>query len=416
MGEGSINMDVRIWGKLGNHIDMSLIYAKLPMEEFFRLRQVCKEWNRLAADRVFLEESFRDPVPRPYFAVDSAKMGHRLLARNATSKLWSWTRLPSGKCAVAGLLCDYSESSDSNWVFNLHTRVFHALPPCPYAPADDTDFEEPLVGITVDMSVSPYSFKVILGEAETGTRIYDSKSNSWAQKPSTHVGSSLALESEHQQKPYCFSCNGKLYFRVWDVYKPMVDLHCYNLEKDEWQCGEPWVPDEVWAFCDMGVWQDCMFYLRMMPEPDAAIEVVEYDVGSADKTEGDWRVIDCMPEELRTWMLAVQEATLGEFGEEMEIQGVFCGEHVLVYNCVGLEDVTERAVLYNLEGKTWEKLQLPPSWPRVVKVTDDEEGDDEEGEEDEVEGDQDEVEGGDNEGDNEGGDEGGDEGDDEEEK
>lgn len=400
-GEGSPNMDARIWGKLGNHVDLSLIYAKLPMDEFFRLRQVCKEWNRLASDRGFLEESFRDPTPTPYFVVDSAKMGHRLFSRDASTGRWRWTRLPSAKSAVAGLLCEYGEHSNNNRVFNLHTRVFHALPPPPELPDEADEFEEPLVGMTVDTSPSPYSFKVFLGEADIGTRIYDSKSNSWTQKPSTHSSSCLATDSEYQQKPYCFCSNGVLYFRAWDVNKPMVDLHSYDLEKDEWQVGEPWVPDEVWTFCDMGAWQERVFYLRMMPEGDAAIEVVEYTVGAGHETEGDWTVIDRMPDDLRTWVLAGQEDEVGEFGEEVELQGVFCGEHVLVYNCAGVEDVTERAVLYNLEGKTWEKLQLPPSWPRVVRAAKDEE-EDEEDEEGDAEGDNDEEEG-------DGGDEGGDE-------
>lgn len=68
-----------------------------------------------------------------------------------------------------------------------------------------------------------------------------------------------------------------------------------------------------------------------------------------------------MPEDLRLWVLAGEVEKLEEYDETHEMQSVFCGELVLVYNCVGLEEVTEPAVMYNLDGKTWEKLELPAS-------------------------------------------------------
>ena len=41
-----------------------------------------------------------------------------------------------------------------------------------------------------------------------------------------------------------------------------------------------------------------------------------------------------------------------------EMKSIFCGEHVLVYNCFGMGQVTERAVLYNLNHKRWEIVDL----------------------------------------------------------
>jgi hypothetical protein len=43
-------------GDLQHHISLESVYAKLPMREFYLYRSVCKEWNRLAGDREFLEE------------------------------------------------------------------------------------------------------------------------------------------------------------------------------------------------------------------------------------------------------------------------------------------------------------------------------------------------------------------------
>lgn len=123
-------MDAKLWGELQSYMDLSMIYAKLPMAEFFRLRQVCKEWNRLAADRTFLLQTFEAPIANPYFVVANRRTGHHrlLTCEPAPSRRWSSTPLPRARCEVAGLL--YEDSTDSNCrVFDVHTRVFHALPP-----------------------------------------------------------------------------------------------------------------------------------------------------------------------------------------------------------------------------------------------------------------------------------------------
>jgi hypothetical protein len=55
-------MDPRIWGNLKYYVDLQeMVYAKLPVREFFRLRLVCKEWNALACDPQFLRHAFTDP-------------------------------------------------------------------------------------------------------------------------------------------------------------------------------------------------------------------------------------------------------------------------------------------------------------------------------------------------------------------
>lgn len=74
---------------------------------------------------------------------------------------------------------------------------------------------------------------------------------------------------------------------------------------------------------------------------------------------------DSMLVDIGTWVMAGQEekSVDGMLGI-VEIQSIFCGEYVLVYNCVGLEELTERAVLYNLDRKTWGIVELPG--PRCV--------------------------------------------------
>jgi hypothetical protein len=83
-------------------------------------------------------------------------------------------------------------------------------------------------------------------------------------------------------------------------------------------------------------------------------------------SDEDWMVFDLMPEDLYSWVVAGAEeklpydlGLLNHWVEVVDIRSRFCGEYVLVYNAVGVEDVTERAVLYNLESMKWEKLELP---------------------------------------------------------
>ncbi|KAG0605647.1 hypothetical protein M758_9G076600 [Ceratodon purpureus] len=378
-GKCGPSMDARLWGELQSYIDLRVIFAKLPMEEFFQLRRVCKEWNCLASDRGFLEASFASkPIPKPYFVVDSAKMRHRLLTCDPSSGRWSWTRLPHARCEVGGVLCDYDEKTGSRKVFDLHTRVFHELPPPPGPSpipdvADDFEIVQPVIGMTVSPS-SDRAFRIVLGDGDIGTRTYDSKTNSWTQTPSQHDLFVLAQGYKADKKQICVSCNGVLYIRAWEIDLGIVGLHTYNLDRDEWNCSVCWNAEEVeWVFWDIGMWQDRVFSLRMKREVTSEIEVLEL-TGSipqwavSNLNDDHWTVIDRMPEDLRLWLLAGEEERLEDYDATHETQSVFCNELVLIYNCVGLQDVTERAVIYNLNGKTWTKIELPASHRVVTKV------------------------------------------------
>jgi hypothetical protein len=78
-GSAGSGMDAELWGELQRYVDLKEVFAKLPLREFFQLRLVCKEWNRLASDQQFLEESFKRPIPKPYFVVNAYSSGRRKL-------------------------------------------------------------------------------------------------------------------------------------------------------------------------------------------------------------------------------------------------------------------------------------------------------------------------------------------------
>jgi hypothetical protein len=373
-GQGSGDaMDAALWGELHRYIDLTCIFAKLPLHHFFRLRQVCKEWNRLASNPKFLHNTFTTPIPKPYFVVDSHRTGHRLLAHDAGA--WTWTRLPRVKCEAEGLI--FCEDSDSNRVFDVHTRVFHVLPevrlpPLPVEEEEDEeeDYAEPLVGMIVDTSVSPFTFQVIVGDDIIGTQIYNSTTGSWTQKMS--VNEEAAIGRGAWSRPTSVYCDGILYIRVFRTWGfGNIDLHSYDLQRDDWNCELlNWVAEAEWVFCDIGVWRDRLFMIGMKFESlDCGIMVWElhkqYSVYGYGSDE-DWMVFDLMPEDLYSWVVAGAEeklpydlGLLNHWVEVVDIRSRFCGEYVLVYNAVGVEDVTERAVLYNLESMKWEKLELP---------------------------------------------------------
>lgn len=381
-GERSESMDASVWSELQHHIDLTMVYTKLPIEDFFRLRLVCKEWNRVASDRGFLENLFREPIPKPFFIVGNWKMHHRLLTYDNISRRWSSTRVPYAFCEVEGV---FRVENYGTRVFNAHTRVFYDPPRAPKPPVllpplsdSDDDVEEfarrdedawddpalasthiPLLGMTADTSVWPYAFQMILGDSVFETRVYNSTTNSWTisyncmdeEYDESHLKISSARCKSHLNN------SDLLFLNVWRTDGTTIDLHVYDLELDEWDSG-PAFPDEAWLFGDIGAWQDNVFFVgvKKSHQSSCGITVLELCGGSG----GAWRVFDAMPEELCAWMLAGQGERLddGPMGT-MEMQSTFCGEFVLVWNCVGFEEVTERAVLYSLDRKMWERVELP---------------------------------------------------------
>jgi hypothetical protein len=361
-------MDARLWGGLQNYVDLSMIYGKLPIEDFFRLRTVCKEWNRLASDQPFLEETFKDPIPPPYFLIETKKANNRMLTRDI-SQGWKWTRLPNAYTTAAGLLCSNFEEE---WVFNVHTRVFHTLPPVP--PLEDNapvvegteenpeeDGDHPLIGITVDTSVSPYTFRLVFGFEDVRTRIYDSKSNSWTCTLSVCEDWRLGQHSFYAESdPTCALSDGVLHLRVWEMYGDFIIVHCYSPEQDYWTSSRthyPHADQEELVTYDIGAWQDRLFLFGMKARPTRTIMAWE-----ETKAKGNgWTLFDRMPDELWSWIRLGLEIADDDFNDfsVAEMQTRFCGEYVLVYICLGSEAVAERAVLYNLDLKTWERVEVP---------------------------------------------------------
>lgn len=58
------SMDPEVWGNLPPNLTLE-IYKKLPMRNFYQLREVCKDWNLVARER----RCVTDPIHKPYFVL-----------------------------------------------------------------------------------------------------------------------------------------------------------------------------------------------------------------------------------------------------------------------------------------------------------------------------------------------------------
>lgn len=340
-------MDAALWGDLQNHIDLEMVYEKLPLQQFFLLRVVCKRWNRVACER----RGFKDPVPKPYFvSMPYSWSRPNILAFNISDGKWVWKRLgqrhaplkpPVPAFALHGLLY----SSDSNrtfrelqlYVFDVHTSKEHLLPPLPRL-----EQEFSWDGMVVDSTVTPHSFKVIRGDTDIGTQIYDSVTGKWTTDPARPC---------RRKPPHlttCASVNGKLYIR--SVAPDIIMV--YDLQKSVWSQLNP--PEEL-PVCrayggSLGTWQGRLFTVTEHHNGDGrgSVSVCELEASSEE-----WREYIRMPSAFyNRWFTRADHV----------IWSSFCGEYVLVvaWHYEHCEyDQPQVMCLCNLAMKTWEIFKAP---------------------------------------------------------
>lgn len=84
-----------------------------------------------------------------------------------------YSHLCDAPSAVEGLIFNHDPNDlERRSVFNVHTKKWHAIPPAP----KDSKYRS-AIGMTVDTSERPYSFKLVVGSLDTKTQIYDLKTD-----------------------------------------------------------------------------------------------------------------------------------------------------------------------------------------------------------------------------------------------
>ena len=325
----SKNMDAEVWGNLPPNLALE-IYKRLPTQSFYRLREVCKDWNLVARER-----RFTDPIHKPYFVLihegedefyrydlyektddqdmDDEEMDdeifddleeyrghdrylHGILTFHIKSGGWRWHKLRAipvdqkllyKPFSVKGLT--FSRSFCRSYqVSDAHSRESYRIPKEPKFSKMSR-----ALGITVDTSVVPHTFKIILGSLDIGTQIYDSVTKSWETR------SSLLVPCEEPKFKSCSHSGDCLY--IWSQDDKIL---VYSLEKDEWsalnppsfQNFDPWLLPPYHA--NLGSWDGRIF--AMTSGMDARFEYSTFWMWElVDQHEQKhWKFVDEMPSDV----------------------------------------------------------------------------------------------------------------------
>lgn len=350
-------MDPEIWKDLRHHIDMpNVVYAKLPFREFFRLRNVCKEWNRVASER----RGFKDLIPKPYFILDEQLNG--ILSYNIASEHWCWNQLPQlyfhgvnhpdGAFSVEGFVCSSKirVGRSELRVFVVHTKAWHTVPPAP-----ECNVENGCVGIAVDTSVKPHTFQIIQGGSGMATQMYDSKSNGWK---STTLAQPVLRKTARLTK--CTQCNNQVYIRMGSN-----EVLVYNLGTHVWSNlkAPPQCPEN--RECrTLGAWRSRIFDIVENHDGVQFNSATVWEL--VDQARHEWREYDRMPAHLYTlWLRSDKDFPTTVRVDDVEILTSFCGDYALVFAWINIRGWADRFCLYNLATKTREKVPLPFGTVRI---------------------------------------------------
>jgi hypothetical protein len=360
--EGDVEdaMDVEIWKDLQHRIDMRNVYERLPFREFFQLRSVCKDWNRLASER----RCFKDLIPKPYFVLNPSGIDEQLngiLTYNISSGHWCWNQLPQlyfhgvnhpdGAFSVEGLVCSSKirVGLSELRVFDVHTKAWHTVPPAP-----ETNSESGCVGIAVDTSVKPYTFKIIQGGSGIATQIYDSTSNVWKTAPAQPLLRKTARLTK------CTQCNDQVYIRM-----NSEEVLVYNLNKQVWSnLKTPKQHPEHRECRTLGAWRGRIFDIVENHDGSQFVSVTVWEL--VDQSRQEWRVYDHMPAHMyKFWLRADKDSPSAIRPDDLEILTSFCGDYALVYAWINIRGWADRFCLYNLATKKWEKVYMPFGTVRI---------------------------------------------------
>ncbi|KAG0628944.1 hypothetical protein M758_1G064900 [Ceratodon purpureus] len=370
----------RVWGELPPNLSLE-IYKKLPLQSFYGLREVCKDWNLVARERRCVNE----PIHKPYFVltheggVSEEENGfylHGILTFHITSRKGRWNNLlemwsddpspPHKSFSVKGLTfsCYLPEGGENYGVFDTHTKNENIVPREPETPKRSY-----ALGMTVDTSVVPHTFKVILGSVDIGTQIYDSLTKSWETRPSLMVNP-CGVQIDGLRP--CLHCGNSVY-----IWSHLDTILVYSLEADMWSSLKPpprSTSDLSWY--SLGSWHGCIFTVTcdrkaIMWERtyDEFHEDVKQIVPGIAPLLWVWMLVDhCeqtlwekvaeMPEVMQRWLIPLRLQVVEIY--DVEIHTSFCDEHLLIYSWVpDQEGRAYRFVLYNVATKTWEKVEVP---------------------------------------------------------
>jgi len=187
---------------------------------------------------------------------------------------------------------------------------------------EEDDYEDPVLLMTVDTSLTPYTFRVIIVDEIIGTRIYDSNSGAWTHKPSTYEYLAPAFGTS------CVHYNNSLYMRIGEYTNGQFHVLTYDVKKDVWDSYCLGDPQDVWGYLDIGMWQDQCFVFAVTTWWDdnhnceeSLLKVWEPPLNF----EHPWVDFDSMPKDLCEWIRC---------SDYLYALNKFCSENVLFYKAL----------------------------------------------------------------------------------
>lgn len=360
-GKGSV-MDPEVWGTLQHHINLAEnVYMRLPLREFFQLRAVCKDWNYLALQRRCPSER----IHKPYFAIAHPvtipfiPYHGGILTFHVSSGQWKWNQLPCESNQLNPLCQPFSVKGiilgARNEVFKICDVHAKRCIGCIYLPRDENfrllEMERfRTLGMAVDTSVFPHTFKLILGGPKTNTAIYDSAKcghklddrYTWETRPSRM----LTPTSKRWIVKSCIHCQSDVY-----IWSQMDKILVYSLTEDIWSTLDPprLGSEDDRVIGALGYWNGRLFLV--MADEDSSLVVWEL----VSRSEQRWRKFTCIPAAMQSWVVPRGD-------DERKVFASFCDEHVLVHTLLGRKakrtGIGKNIVLFNLATKYWENTYV----------------------------------------------------------
>ena len=368
-------MDPKLWGNLPDEVLLK-IYKSLLIKDFYNLRMVCKEWNKVASKRRCFNDQY---VLKPYFLIFDGLLNHdssQILAYNASSGLWIWKNIPQLGFIFGSKIGDNYEAFVVEGVFfdgttshshkpmdvTVITIFFHVHIDYRHFQAYDRrrlddvkkipalpQVEQSILGMMVDTSKRPYTFKLIMGNCNADTLILDSETNIWESRPSRMVRCKAPCPGFMPKS--CVQLDGHMY-----VWTDLDEIQVYSLEEDKWSTlsAPQRHPQSSWQYSSevrgLGHWDGVVYAVNKNKQGTLSVWKL------MNRVTQNWSKFEQIPSQLFSYLKLEFYGTV--------IFAAHCNEYFLIH--VRFWDVCKeyydrRFVLFNISNKRWEIVDLDPA-------------------------------------------------------
>ncbi|CAM6013729.1 unnamed protein product [Sphagnum balticum] len=375
-------MNHKIWSNLPQFL-IDCIYARLPYEEFFRLRCVCKHWNSLVENEPqFLEANPAVAFSVPWFLVVTRQFTSFLLY-DTKSKACKWRKLPgffqknwvvvggSAGGLVYALMYALDDEAPRIGVFNVRTKVWRQLPPLLETGfkfihlhgmlVDAADEEEEETASTYKLIIASNQQESSRSETSSSTQVYDSSTNCWRL-----LAAQMPRGFYHPLFANAVWCSGNVYVYTETREDPDPDseggdddLLALDLSTETWRQVAGELPFKLSiSHNSLLSWQDHIFVGAKNIKNNGRIEFALWKLEESEQQP--WNQVDEMPSDLFNWLADEQDYPNYSSGSlSVQLTSFQCRNFVLICGFLEQEHLPFKFVLYDLKQRNWQRLHVP---------------------------------------------------------